>query len=76
MKIIKEGSWEKKITCRGCKTVMKIIAEDIRYGLYSTEYEQEFEGQFYVDCPVCTKKIVQKDIPESIQEEARTERKD
>lgn len=76
MKIIKTGEWKKRITCRGCKSVLEANGEDVRYGLYSTEYEDEFKGQFYIQCPVCDKKQIQKEIPNDVAADAMENRKD
>jgi DNA-directed RNA polymerase subunit RPC12/RpoP len=76
MKIIKEGNWNPRINCRACKTVMQVTGEDVRYGLYSENYEDEFKGQFYIECPTCEKKIIQKHVPSDVKEDAKTNRSD
>ena len=76
MKIIQLGEWKLKINCKGCKSVLEAASEDVRYGVYETDYDSEFEGQFYIQCPVCSKKNVRKDIPDKIAEETKESRKD
>ena len=77
MKIISQGGkWSLKLTCKGCKAVLEAEAEDVRYGLYSENYEDEFEGKFYVQCPNCSRKNVKKDIPDLIAEDIKANRSD
>lgn len=76
MKILKEGVWKKKITCRGCNTVIEVEPVDIRYGAYVNDEDSNLKGQLYVDCPVCSKRLIQKDIPQNIEKEIIENRKD
>jgi RNase P subunit RPR2 len=76
MKIIKQGLWEKRVVCKGCKSVLQVEEKDVRYGQYSSRYEDVFEGQCYITCPVCEKQTTLKDVPSPIQQAAKLERAD
>lgn len=65
MKIIEEKKWSKQITCNCCTTVLEIYQEDIR----SSSYEDGKE--YYVTCPSCTNEINLKNLPWTIQLNAK-----
>lgn len=78
MKVIKQGVWEKRIMCKGCKSVLQAEGSDVRYGLYSSEYEDEFKGSYYIPCPVCERAniVKEKDVPSYVRDDAVENRKD
>lgn len=78
MKVIKQGEWKRRLTCKGCKSVLEANCDDVRYGDYSENYEDEFKGNFYIRCPICERhnQLKEKDVPSFIQEEALENRKD
>jgi DNA-directed RNA polymerase subunit RPC12/RpoP len=68
MKIIKSGEWKKKIVCYGCKAVMEIVAGDIQHEQVPQD-DESFAEQFFIVCPECSHKIVQRNIPPKVQEQ-------
>ncbi len=76
MKIITEGKeWTKRLTCKGCKSVLEIDVKDLGYNLSeidlaSQQYQDEIEGSYFVSCPKCSLDLTIKktDIPNSIKE--------
>lgn len=68
MKVVKEGSWKKRLTCRDCNSVLHIEEADIKYSQYIHDYGSELEEDFYIDCVVCGNEISIKKIPTPIKE--------
>lgn len=69
MKVIKQGVWGKKITCRDCASVLQIKADDLQVKVRETD-AQEFIDEFYIECPVCSRETVLK-IPTLIAQEIK-----
>lgn len=68
MKIIQTGSWGKKITCKGCKSILEATVDDIQHEQVQQE-DESFAVQFFIECPVCSRKNIQRDIPPKISEQ-------
>lgn len=66
MKIIKSGEWKKKVSCRGCSAVMEIVATDVEHEQVQQD-DESFAEQFFIVCPECSQKNIQKNIPPMIQ---------
>jgi hypothetical protein len=67
MKVITEGIWEKKITCRSCKSVFIAGVSDVEHEQQMQD-DESFSNQFFITCPSCSQKLIQRDIPPKIQE--------
>lgn len=71
MKIITEGKgWTKRLTCRGCKSVLEIEESDLsrkltEVDISAQQYQEEIEARYFVSCPKCTieLEVKAKDIP-------------
>jgi transcription elongation factor Elf1 len=76
MKIVKKGrDWFKRITCKGCETLLEIEEPDIQYkvtemDVEAQQYEDDINGTFFVNCGNCelVLPIKVKDIPNPVIE--------
>lgn len=81
MKILEQGkAWSKKVTCRGCKSLLEIEEGDLQYEVTvedSTrdQYKEEVQGTFYIMCPVdfCGQRldIKAKDVATKVAEKVK-----
>jgi hypothetical protein len=68
MKIISEGVWKQRMTCRGCSTIFEFNVPDIEFEQAMQE-DESFDFSYFVKCPGCTRKIVLRSLPDRIQSE-------
>lgn len=68
MKVLTQGRWEKKLTCTGCHSILKIDSSDVQAEQVMQE-DESFSPQFFVICCECSKKNIQRDIPPKIGQE-------
>lgn len=52
MKVVKEGSLTKQVTCKKCKTELEYEPEDVKHISY-----EDSPMVYYIDCPFCKKKL-------------------
>ena len=70
--------WSKQVTCKGCKAVLKIEEEDLKYEVTPEDsardqYNDEVQGTFYIDCCLCEQRLVikSKDVPKPVAERVK-----
>lgn len=56
MRVIKEGSVEKKLTCPNCKAELAYVPSDVIKRV-TTEYDGFKDTDYYIVCPCCERKI-------------------
>lgn len=72
MRIIERSDWEIQCRCTGCKSLLGVTKDDVRYGDFGVQYADDHDWRFYFVCPVCgTQTKIICSLPPDVQELAR-----
>lgn len=69
MKVITKGEWKQRQTCRGCSSVLQVEVGDIQ-SEQKLQQDESFALSYFVVCPVCETKIIQRTLSEKLKKEA------
>lgn len=69
MEVLKRVAWSHKFTCKGCKSVLKAEASDVRLGEFGACMGDRGEMRYYVACVVCKDNhlIADSKVPTDVQ---------
>jgi hypothetical protein len=68
MKVIQQGEWKQRQTCRGCSSILQVEIADIE-SEQKMQQDESFALVYFVVCPICETKIVQRTLSDKLKRE-------